>query len=182
MPLYLTEFGYNTRPPNPAGVSLARQAAFLDQGEYIAYANPRVRALSQFLLVDDAPRPGRNGVRTGYGATFQTGLELLGGRAKPALGAYELPLFLPRPVLRRGTPVRVWGRVRPAPGGGARVAIQFRRGARGAFATLALARADRGRGFLDLLVHVPASGRLRLAWAEPGGHVAFSRAAAVTVR
>jgi hypothetical protein len=182
MPVYLSEFGYNTRPPNPAGVTPSQQAAFIDQAQYIAYADPRVRALSQFLLVDDAPRPGRNGVRTGYGATFQTGLEFLGGRPKPALTAYELPLFLPAPVVRRGAALRVWGQVRPVAGGSARVAIQFRRGARSAFRTLVVVAADRGRGYLDARVHVPGSGRVRLAWTAAPGQVAFSRVASVSVR
>jgi hypothetical protein len=121
-------------------------------------------------------------VRAGYGATFQTGLEFLGGRPKPALAAYELPLFLPSPVVRRGAALRVWGQVRPVPGGTARVAIQFRPGSRGAFRSLVVAVADRGRGYLDTRVHVPGSGRLRLAWVAAGGHVVFSRTASVRVR
>ncbi len=56
LPLYLTEYGYATNPPNPySGVSLSRQAAYLNQGEYLAWKDPRVRALSQFLLYDSPP-------------------------------------------------------------------------------------------------------------------------------
>jgi hypothetical protein len=61
------------------------------------------------------------------------------------------------------------------------VAIQFRRSARGAFRTLVVVAADRGRGYLDARVHVPGSGRLRLAWTAAGGQVAFSRTALVRV-
>ena len=36
LPLYLTEFGYQTNPPDPLGVSSAHQAAYLNESEYIA--------------------------------------------------------------------------------------------------------------------------------------------------
>ena len=39
VPLYLTEFGYQTHPPDPLGVSPAQQARYLNQAEYLAYRN-----------------------------------------------------------------------------------------------------------------------------------------------
>ncbi len=100
-PIYLTEFGYQTNPPDPQGVSLAKQAAYLNHAEYIAYRNPRVKALSQFLLVDGgAP----------VGLTFQSGLLTRAGKRKPAYNAYRLPIWIP--PTRTGH--RVWGVVRPA--------------------------------------------------------------------
>jgi hypothetical protein len=71
LPLYLTEYGYETDPPNPfRGVSVARQSAYLDEGEYLAWRDPRVRTLSQFLLYDSPPdrayrlrRSARRGAR-----------------------------------------------------------------------------------------------------------------------
>ena len=54
VPLYLTEFGYQSDPPSPLGVTLAEQAAYLNESEFIAYTNPQVRMLSQFLLNDDS--------------------------------------------------------------------------------------------------------------------------------
>ena len=44
-----------TNPPSPVGVTLAQQSAYLNQAEFIAYGNPRVKDLSQFLLVDSPP-------------------------------------------------------------------------------------------------------------------------------
>ena len=58
MPIYLTEFGIQSKPDPIAGVSLRRQAEFLAIAERIAYANPRVAAFSQYLMVDDQPRSG----------------------------------------------------------------------------------------------------------------------------
>ena len=53
-PIYLTEFGYQTRP-DPAGVSFGKQAAYINEAEYIAARDARVRSTSQFLLVDGGP-------------------------------------------------------------------------------------------------------------------------------
>ncbi len=52
VPLYLTEFGYQTNPPDRLGVTPARQAAYLDQAEYLSWRYATVRTISQFLLVD----------------------------------------------------------------------------------------------------------------------------------
>ncbi|MGI8715349.1 MAG: hypothetical protein ACR2NR_19640 [Solirubrobacteraceae bacterium] len=99
----------------------ATQAAYLDQAAYLAWQDPRVRSLSQFLLRNSPPDTAypRGSVR--YGSTFQTGLEYRSGAAKPALSSYRLPIFIPvdsgatptgpRPPRRR----RRWaGRSRPS--------------------------------------------------------------------
>lgn len=182
-PLYLTEFGYNTTPPNPAGVTLRKQAAYLDEAEFVARENPDVRTLTQFLLVDDAPRPGRNGVTVGYGATFQTGLRFLDGRDKPSLAAYELAVHLPKTTVRRGQKLRVWAFVRPGRrlAGRQRVAIQLRSGKR--VRTLRTALTEPGRGLIDLRLALPASGSLRLTWRDPrNGATVVSRAVTVRVK
>ena len=56
--LYLTEFGYQTNPPDPIAVTPKQQSVYLNHSEFIAWRNPRVRTLAQFLLVDDKPLPG----------------------------------------------------------------------------------------------------------------------------
>lgn len=184
LPLYLTEFGYNTNPPNPLGVSTAQQAAYLDQSQYLASTNPSVRTLTQFLLVDDRPRPGRNGVTAGYGATFQTGLMFLGGRRKPSYTAYQIVLHLPvRTVRRRGGKLLVWGLVRPASLiGPQHVAVQFRRSG-GRFTTLKRVGTLYGRGVVQTRVPVLRSGTLRLAWKDPRTkRTVHSRTVTVVVR
>jgi hypothetical protein len=115
LPLYLTEYGYATNPPNPfRPISLAQQAQYLDEAEYLAWRDPRVRALSQFLLQDSAPNAQYPPGTLRYWSTFQTGLEFLGGRPKPALAAYRLPIWIPRAA---GRVVTVWAMLRPAPNG-----------------------------------------------------------------
>ena len=43
LPLFMTEFGFETNPPDPfSGVPLADQAQFNTIGEYQAWQNPRI--------------------------------------------------------------------------------------------------------------------------------------------
>jgi hypothetical protein len=170
-PLYLTEFGYLTKPPSPLGVSLSQQSAYLDQSEFITYNNPNVRTLTQFLLVDDKPKPGVRNPVEAYGGTFQTGLEFISGKHKPAFTAYRVPVFLPATKAHRNQAVRVWGLIRPAPRGSAQqVAIQFRAGHSRAYRTLATARTQTARAYLDARVRLRSGGTLRLAWTDPATH------------
>ena len=124
LPLYLTEYGYETNPPNPfRGVAPALQAAYLDQAAYLAWRDPRVRALSQFLLVDSPPDRAYRRGSFAYWSTFQTGLVYLGGTPKPALYTYALPIFVPAPTFDAGGAVTVWGMLRAARNGTVQTAL-----------------------------------------------------------
>jgi hypothetical protein len=182
VPLYLTEYGYQTDPPDPTGVTRAQQAAYLDQAEYLTWANPRVRTLTQFLLVDDKPIAGASPLEA-YGATFQSGLLTLDGKAKPALRAYRLPLVLPRSTVRAGRRLRVWGLVREAANGTAPVVqVQVRASTRGAaFRTVRTVRGTAARGYVDTTVAVRRSGLVRLVFDAPAG-AQTSRPVAFRVR
>jgi hypothetical protein len=184
LPLYLTEFGYMTDPPNPAGVTPAQQAAYVNEAEFIAYSNPRVRSWSQFLLVDDRPLPGRNGVTSGYGATFQTGLMYLSGGHKPAFDAYRMAVDVPTPNVRRGHAIAVWGIVRNAPSAGAQaVQIQLAPAHSSSFRTLASTSTRPRPAYFSTHVRLSSSGRLRIAWRNPAsGLWQYSRVVGVQAR
>jgi hypothetical protein len=110
LPIYNTEFGFQTNPPDPyVSTTPARQAELLNEKEEFSYRYPRLRSYSQYLLGDDPSRSGPSALRW---AGFQTGLRFAGGGVKPAYDAYKLPIT----VHRRGRGVRLWGRVRPGPG------------------------------------------------------------------
>jgi hypothetical protein len=121
-PVYLTEFGYQTRPPDPFGVSLADQARYLNYADYVAFLNPRIASVAQYGLRDDAASGG-----------FNTGLRFASGRAKPSLAAYALPVYV---VRTHGGHGRIFGQVRGA-GAGANVDVQQRESGRGKFQTVA---------------------------------------------
>jgi hypothetical protein len=103
--IWLSEYGYQTNPPDRLlGVSFALQARYQEQAAYVAYTAPRVDLLIHFLYQDE-PNVAR----------FQSGLTTLGGKAKPSLAGFELPLAQ---TARRGSTTSLWGQLRaPAAGG-----------------------------------------------------------------
>lgn len=111
MQLWDTENGSQTRPPDPKGATLARQAAFINEAEYLDWRNPFIRSFSQYLLIDDQPV-----------WAFQSGLRFQNGAPKPALIAYQLPIY----VAKAGRGAVVWGHI--APGGSRVVTIHPSRG------------------------------------------------------
>jgi hypothetical protein len=112
LPIYSTEFGLQSNPPDPtARLDLTEQAATLNEKEEQSYRYPRVRSYAQYLLYDDPPREGATEPEVWSG--FQTGLRFVDGSAKPAYDAYRLPIVVQR---SRAGGVRVWGRVRPGSG------------------------------------------------------------------
>ena len=85
LPLYLTEFGYESNPPAARGVNLDTQARWLSQATAIVHARDDVRMHAQFLLNDVEPA-----------VLFQTGLRFADGSPKPALAAFRLSFFADR--------------------------------------------------------------------------------------
>ena len=85
LPIYLTEFGVQSKPNRFLGVSVAQQAEFDAIAEHIAWANPRVAAFSQYLLVDD-PLGGKPGSSVNGGTIgFQTGPRVRQRQAQAAV-------------------------------------------------------------------------------------------------
>ena len=116
VPLWLTEYGYQTNPPDRLlGVSPALQAKYIGEAALRVWAQPGVTMLIQFLVRDEPELGG-----------WQSGLFTAGGAPKPSLRAFELPLA---EVSRRGELVTLWGQVRPGSGHRSYV-IQRRRGNR----------------------------------------------------
>jgi hypothetical protein len=126
LPLWWTEYGWQTDPPDPIrGVAPADQARWIGQAEQLAWEDSRVAALTQFLLRDDEPRREAAPGSARYWGTYQSGLEYADGRHKPAYEAYRLPFTAP-PAVSEGAPLTVWGRVRPArPGDEIDVQVEF---------------------------------------------------------
>jgi hypothetical protein len=170
LPIHYTEHGYQTSPPDTAfGVSLAHQAAYVNQSDWIAYHDPRVRTVAQYKLLDDPVVSG-----------FQSGLRFSDGRPKPAHNAYRLPLWVTRKGAAR---LRVYGQVRPAAAGATtRVELQNAPLVGGEFRTVArFTVRSRNNAFLRTVPRF--EGRFRLRWTPPdGGTPLLSREAGVAPR
>jgi hypothetical protein len=114
LPIVLTEFGYESNPPDKFnGISLATQAEWDNLGDYAAYRTDRVFANTQFLLFDVPPRQEFPKNSKAYWFTYQSGLLTAQGFAKPSAFAYMMPFV----ATRSGSGYRFWGQVRFTPNG-----------------------------------------------------------------
>jgi hypothetical protein len=95
---WITEFSWDTKPPDSHGVPLGLEAQWVSEALFRAW-QAGVSMFTWFLLRDDRPP-----------SAFQSGLYFQNWQAKPALAAFRFPFV----ALRRARSVYVWGRT---PGG-----------------------------------------------------------------
>jgi hypothetical protein len=190
LPIYNTEYGYITHPPNRgAFVSPATAAYYLNWAEYLSWKQPRIVSTMQYPLSDPPIVP----LTPGNGG-FASGLRFSDGREKPSYAAYRLPLYLPVRTARRSRALEVWGCVRPAryaildTASPQTAQIQFAPRSGGPFTTLQnVLIGDPDDCYFDVRVRFPGSGTLRLAYTYPAGSIGlagttvYSRSVAVTV-
>jgi hypothetical protein len=98
-PIWLTEYGHETRPEDPRGVTYTQQAAYLRTAVAMARRNPRIQMLVWFIMRDNPV------------SLWQSGLLTFGGLEKPA---FDLFSVLAKPVDARNSIVLVKGGV-PSP-------------------------------------------------------------------
>jgi len=160
--IYMTEFGFQSSPPNPFGdaLSLDRQAAAINEADRLFFEDPRIRAVAQYELFD-----------VGDPGEFNTGLRFADGRRKPSYAAYRMPLVVTRLDANR---VEVWGQVRPA-SGRTRLVVQNARSG----AALARPRTNAAGYYRFVLRRGGAANlRFRATWTADGGETLRSRVAA----
>ena len=98
-PVWVTEFWWDTKPPNPVGAPPLTQARWIAQTLYLYWKAGADTAIN-FQLRDSAEYPStRNG--------FQSGLYFLDGSAKPGLTAFRFPFVTER---LNETTLSAWGR------------------------------------------------------------------------
>jgi Cellulase (glycosyl hydrolase family 5) len=76
VPIWITEYGHETRPEEPKGVTYAQQSAYLRQAMRYAAGDPNVTMFIWFILRDDPT------------SAWQSGLIQRNGTPKPAFGAF----------------------------------------------------------------------------------------------
>ena len=177
-PIYSTEYGYQTTPPDTeAGtVSPTTAAYYLNWSEYLTWLDPRLRSYDQYLLIDPA---------AGF---FASALEFANGTPKPGYAAFRMPIFLPARATEAGHPLEVWGCVRPSHNAqlathkAQHVQIQLQPASGGAFKTVRIVTLTDRYGYFDVLQRFAGSGTVRLAWTYPHGPQVFSRTVLITLR
>ena len=181
VPILFTEYGYQTKPPDPLGISWAKQATYLNESEYMAWNFPAVKSTSQFLLVDDKPNSAFAPGSIKYWSTFQTGLLELDGSRKAAYHSYPVPIWLPRTHVRPRRAFLVWAMRRDTANGQPQQATVQYVGLHGRrYKNLKAVTTTDPRGYLQTKVAVPKSGSVRIAWHNPSGGPTYSRAVMVT--
>jgi hypothetical protein len=182
LPIYSTEFGIQTDPPDCIGFGapIDKQAAIINEAEYDSYVSPRVKTYSQYLLVDDPIlvqfEPGTN---ERYGR-YQTGL-LWGDNAvrcespgvrfargtpkEPTFDAFQTPIYVRK--LSFGKGVQVFGKARPR--GRAAQAVEVLHNGH-------VVRTVNATGYFLQSIRGSANGRWQLRWSL-GGVTYLSRVA-----
>jgi hypothetical protein len=173
-PIWNTEYGYWTNPPDPAAtINQQTAAAYMNWAEYLSYRQPRIASYSQYLIVDP---PNGN---------FASGLELPDGTPKATYAAFALPLYMPVTRAGHATSLEVWGCMRThfslVPGAlTAQVQIQFAPATSGVFQTVQTVDVTNPRGYFDVHQAFTQSGQVRLVMV--GAPFAVSRTVAISVR
>ncbi len=162
-PIYMTEHGWQSRPPDRYGASPWTQARYINESDRLFFGDRWVRAVAQYELID--PRQLD---------LFNTGLRYWDGRAKPALSAYRLSLVVTR---RAHGSAEVWGEVRPAHGR-TRVSVYAYSRSRRHYVRLSRPLTN-PRGIFRIRVRRHSASRLRyqLHWRSASGSTLYSRPA-----
>ena len=98
VPVWITEYGHETKPPDPHGVSYATQSKYAVQALNIAKNDPNVQMFIWFVFHDTSDNP------------WQSGLFTSGGSQKPAYDAFGAVARLTDGTtfnVKAGTPPRV---------------------------------------------------------------------------
>ncbi|MEA2355148.1 MAG: hypothetical protein QOD61_1277 [Solirubrobacteraceae bacterium] len=141
--VWVTEFSYDSNPPDPYGLPAAVQARWLEEALYVLWSQG-VDTISWYLIRDQPPVPN-------YATSYQSGIYLRDGRAKPSAQAFRFP-FVVEPAGRAASVA--WGK---SPAAGV-VSIQLRRAGR--WVTLARVPVAAGGVFTRRLT-VPRGSSLR---------------------
>lgn len=174
--LYYTEWGYQTNPPDPfSGVSFAEQSRWLQEGSYLAWRQPRVKMLIQYLWRDDPVRDKGKGPDAYSG--WQSGLYQFDGRRKPSRLTWPQPFWAS--MVRGSTSAKLWGQVRP--GGAREVTIERKSGK--SYSTVATVTTD-ANGYFVVRSRVTGKATFRFTWmgSDTGGPDRKMTSSSVTVK
>ncbi len=165
--VYLTEFSYQTSPPDrEVGVSLGRQARYIQQAAYLAWRLPRVRNLTQYQWRDEPVVVRERGVKSYSG--WQSGLRYVNGKPKPAMRAFRQPFVIH--LGPRGSVARFWGQIRPGTGARTVTVLRLRPG-QNIFRKVATVQTD-ARGYWTRRLPIQRRAKYRFSWEEAGATAA----------
>jgi hypothetical protein len=160
-PVWVTEFWWDSKPPNPVGAPLATQARWIQQSMYLFWKAGATVAIN-FQIDDSNDRPNVH-------AGFQSGVYFQDGRPKPSLTAFRFP-FVTNRIDRNK--LEAWGK---SPEAG-KLLIQRQQGSR--WITVKKLQVSKG-GVFDTTLRLSGKQRLR-AQVGSSKSLVWKQAAAVT--
>jgi hypothetical protein len=170
-----SEFGYETNPPDPfSGIPPDKQAQYINEGDFLAFINPRVYGQTQFILRDVQPLANHRLNSKAYWFTYQSGLYTLTDQPKPSAMAYAFP-FVAFPTGTNpetgATIVSLWGQLRFRPNTETdQVQIDFYpTGSPTPQPVGDPIEVPPGRGFFFATRESPGPGYWRARWVDPAG-------------
>ena len=145
--IWLTEYGYQTNPPDPSGVSRAVQAQYLAEAALRARDARFVDVLVNFMVEDETRLAG-----------WQSGLLTASGAAKPSFNSFMLPIAQ---AGRTGQRTTIWGHVRTGFG---KRAYRLQRLASGRWVNVGASVLTNLRGSYTRVVRAAPGTRFRVLW------------------
>jgi hypothetical protein len=149
--IWLTEYGYQTNPPDRSGVSRSVQAQYVAEASLRAKNARFVDVLIHFVLRDEPRLSG-----------WQSGFFTVAGVVKPALNSFMLPIAQ---QARKGLRTTIWGQVRP--GFGKRL-YRLQRLANGRWVSVGHPVLTNIRGSYTRVVRAAKGTRFRVLWLTNG--------------
>jgi hypothetical protein len=118
IPLWITEFSWDTKPPDPNGLPMAIEVRWVAEAMHTAWS-AGVSNFFWFSLRDEDRNPGED-----YGETLESGLYFRGpnleaDKPKPILRAFHFPF-----VAYPGAKLEFWGRTPNSKGGNVRIQLK----------------------------------------------------------
>ena len=149
--IWLTEYGYQTNPPDRSGVSRSVQAQYVAEAALRAKNARFVDVLIHFMLRDEPQLSG-----------WQSGFFTAAGVVKPSLNSFMLPIAQ---QARKGLRTTIWGQVRP--GFGKRL-YRLQRLAHGRWVSVGHPALTNIRGSYTRVVRAAKETRFRVLWLTNG--------------
>ena len=149
--IWLTEYGYQTNPPERSGVSRSVQAQYVAEAALRAKNARFVDVLIHFMVRDEPRLAG-----------WQSGFFTAAGVVKPALNSFMLPIAQ---AARKDLRATIWGQVRP--GFGKRL-YRLQRLANGRWVSVGHPALTNIRGSYTRVVRATKGTRFRVLWLSTG--------------
>ena len=83
VPIWITEYGHQTKPPDSLGVSYSKQASYIQQSMSMTARYPFVNMFIWFVFQDDPGQPWESGVYTAGGAKKGNSAARFSASARP---------------------------------------------------------------------------------------------------